>query len=137
VPADRTIVTTKAADGKNAWPDKGAVTFENVNMRYRAGLPLVLKDLSLEIGGGLRVGVCGRSGSGKSSLLVALFRLTNVEPTGRILIDGVDIASLSLQQLRRTVGIIPQDPVLFVGTLRDNLDAFGEHEDSALWDALR
>jgi len=97
----------------------------------------VLKDLSLKIGGGLRVGVCGRSGSGKSSLLVALFRLTNVESTGRILIDGVDIASLSLKQLRRTVGIIPQDPVLFVGTLRDNLDAFGEHDDAALWDALR
>jgi ABC-type multidrug transport system fused ATPase/permease subunit len=145
VPPDR-VITTNAADVargtaaavvQTAWPASGALSFVNVNLRYRAGLPLVLKDLSLEIGGGQRVGVCGRSGSGKSSLLVALFRLTNVEPTGRILIDGVDIASLSLAQLRRTVGIIPQDPVLFVGTLRGNLDAFGEHGDAALWAALQ
>jgi len=131
VPED--VTTTNAG----SWPAEGAIEFEAVNMRYRAGLPLVLRNLNLAIGGGLRVGVCGRSGSGKSSLLVALFRMAKVEPAGRILIDGVDIASLSLRQLRRTVGIIPQDPVLFVGTLRDNLDAFGEHTDAELWDALR
>ena len=144
VPPDR-VVTTNAVDVARGaapalvstpWPATGALAFEAVSMRYRAGLPLVLDACDLAVTGGTKVGICGRSGSGKSSLLVALFRMTPIERSGRILLDGVDIASLSLKQLRRTVGIIPQDPVLFVGTLRDNLDAFNEHSDVELWDAL-
>ena len=115
-------------------------------MRYRPGLPLVLKDVHLVIPGGTKVGVCGRSGSGKSSLLVALFRMAPLAD-GAIFLgsqqkDGgsgnaIDTTKLPLATLRRTVGIIPQDPVLFVGTLRDNLDAFGEYSDDELWEALR
>jgi ATP-binding cassette subfamily C (CFTR/MRP) protein 1 len=114
-------VETEIVVRKN-WPKNGAIEFKNVNMRYRAGLPLVLKNVNLSIPGGSKVGFCGRSGSGKSSILVALFRMTNVE--GIIEVDGVNTSSLRLRELRRAVGIIPQDPVLFVGNLRDNFYFF-------------
>ena len=115
--------------------------FKGVCMRYRPGLPLVLRNVDLVIPGGTKVGVCGRSGCGKSSLLVALFRMAPLA-RGSILLggggsDAIDTRRLPLATLRRTVGIIPQDPVLFVGTLRDNLDSFGEHQDEELYEALR
>jgi ABC-type multidrug transport system fused ATPase/permease subunit len=94
----------------------------HLRLRYRPELPLVLHGVSFHIQPGEKIGVCGRSGSGKSSLLLALLRL--VEYTGTVLIDGVNIAKIGLADLRSRVAILPQDPVLFSGTLRFNLDPF-------------
>lgn len=122
-----------APDG---WPREGSIRFEDVDMSYRPGLPTVLKQVSLDIAAGERVGVVGRTGAGKSSITVALFRLCELSG-GRISIDGVDIASIGLDALRRNVAIIPQDPVLFSGTLRSNLDSFGVYTDAELHDAMK
>ncbi|KAL3462252.1 P-loop containing nucleoside triphosphate hydrolase protein [Aspergillus heterothallicus] len=118
------------------WPQTGQITFDSVAMRYRAGLPLVLKNLSMTIAGGERIGIVGRTGAGKSSIMSALFRLTELSG-GKISIDGVDIAAVGLQDLRSRLAIIPQDPTLFRGSIRSNLDPFNEHTDLELWDALR
>ncbi|MDP2439862.1 MAG: ABC transporter transmembrane domain-containing protein, partial [archaeon] len=119
----------------SSWPRHGAVAFANVFLRYRPDLPLVLSDLSAEIRGGERVGVCGRTGSGKSTLVGTLFRLLELE-SGSICIDGVDISRIGLDPLRRAVAIIPQDPTLFSGSLRHNLDPFGQADDRQIWDCL-
>lgn len=117
------------------WPSRGEVTFENVVARYIPNKPAVLKGLSFRATAGSRLGIIGRTGSGKSTILQALYRFIDVEE-GRILIDGVDIASVPLPRLRRALAIIPQDPVLFMGTLRSNLDRYDEHTDQAIWDVL-
>lgn len=97
-----------------SWPDKGEVVFDNVSMRYRDGLPLVVKELTLTIRGGEKIGVVGRTGSGKSSVMLMLFRV--VEPaSGTIKIDGVDTGVLGLASLRKRLAIIPQEPFLFSG----------------------
>lgn len=119
-----------------AWPDKGEIVFQNVQLRYRAGLPLVLKDISVHVRGGERVGVVGRTGAGKSSIMQALFRLVELSG-GSITIDGVNISKIGLNDLRSKLSIIPQDPALFKGTIRTNLDPFNEHNDQELWAALR
>ena len=117
------------------WPQHGAIVVEKVQLRYRPELPLVLRGVSFEVPHAHKVGVVGRTGSGKSSLFVALFRL--VEPCGgRILLGGVDIGTLGTRQLRRAMAMIPQDPFMFGGSVRKNLDPFGEHSDEALWQAL-
>lgn len=104
-------------------------------MRYRPELDLALKDVCVKIRGGERVGVCGRTGAGKSSLTLALFRI--IEPaSGRVLIDGIDTSIIGLRDLRSIVSIIPQDPELFEGTLRDNLDPTRSASDHLLWQAL-
>uniref|UniRef100_K3X586 Uncharacterized protein n=1 Tax=Globisporangium ultimum (strain ATCC 200006 / CBS 805.95 / DAOM BR144) TaxID=431595 RepID=K3X586_GLOUD len=118
------------------WPRSGSVVFENVTMRYRDDLELVLKNVSFSITSGEKVGVCGRTGSGKSSLMSVLFRV--VECTaGRVVIDGVDISTITVQQLRSKLTIIPQDPMLFSGSLRMNLDPFADKSDLELWEVLR
>eukprot|EP00588_Corethron_pennatum_P011898 CAMPEP_0194271708 /NCGR_PEP_ID=MMETSP0169-20130528/5424_1 /TAXON_ID=218684 /ORGANISM="Corethron pennatum, Strain L29A3" /LENGTH=1528 /DNA_ID=CAMNT_0039014129 /DNA_START=202 /DNA_END=4788 /DNA_ORIENTATION=+ len=117
-----------------AWPTGGAIEIDNISMRYRDG-PLVLKNLSLSIDGGEKIGVVGRTGSGKSSLMVVLFRITELAE-GRILIDGVDIANIGTRALRSGLSIIPQDPVLFSNTVRYNLDPFAAETDADIWDAL-
>lgn len=119
-----------------AWPAQGKVEFNDACMRYRPGLPLVLKNLNLTIPGGSRVGIVGRTGAGKSSITSALFRLVELS-SGTIAIDGVDISTLGLAALRSKLSIIPQDPTLFRGTVRSNLDPFGDHADAALLEALR
>ncbi|PPS08136.1 hypothetical protein GOBAR_AA12505 [Gossypium barbadense] len=118
-----------------AWPSSGSIKFEDVVLRYRPELPPVLHGLSFTISPSDKVGIVGRTGAGKSSMLNALFRI--VEPErGRILIDGCDIAKFGLMDLRKVLGIIPQAPVLFSGTVRFNLDPFSEHNDADLWEAL-
>lgn len=123
-------------DVRPSWPEKGEIKFENVEMRYRAGLPLVLKGLSMHVQGGERIGVVGRTGAGKSSIMGTLFRLVEISG-GSITIDGLNISTIGLGDLRKRLAIIPQDPTLFQGTVRSNLDPFQEHDDLALWSALR
>ncbi|GMF33368.1 unnamed protein product [Phytophthora fragariaefolia] len=119
------------------WPKTGAIEFENVSMRYRDDLPLVLKGVSFSVNSGEKVGICGRTGSGKSSLMSVLFRVVEIPTTGRVLIDGVDIATITVHQLRTKLTIIPQDPMLFSGSLRMNLDPFAEKSDAELYAVLR
>lgn len=119
-----------------SWPKTGTINFSDVTMRYRPGLPLVLKGLDVTIQGGERVGIVGRTGAGKSSIMSCLFRLVEIDG-GRIDIDGVDISKMSLTDLRSRLSIIPQDPTLFKGTVRSNLDPMNEHSDLDLWNALR
>ncbi|EGV65694.1 P-loop containing nucleoside triphosphate hydrolase protein [Yamadazyma tenuis ATCC 10573] len=118
------------------WPQTGYIQFEDVNLKYRPNLPLVLKDLNFSIYPGEKVGICGRTGAGKSSITTALYRLCELA-SGRILIDGLDISNMGLFDLRSRLSIIPQDPVLFQGSIRKNLDPFSESTDEKLWDSLR
>ncbi|KAL7913363.1 P-loop containing nucleoside triphosphate hydrolase protein [Trichoderma velutinum] len=118
-----------------AWPAKGEVDFKNYSTRYREGLDLVLKNINLDIKSHEKIGVVGRTGAGKSSLTLALFRL--IEPvTGQIDIDNLNTSSIGLLDLRRRLAIIPQDAALFEGTVRDNLDPGHVHDDSELWSVL-
>uniref|UniRef100_A0A6N2MXC4 ABC-type xenobiotic transporter n=1 Tax=Salix viminalis TaxID=40686 RepID=A0A6N2MXC4_SALVM len=117
------------------WPSSGAIKFEDVVLRYRPELPPVLHGLSFTIFPSDKVGIVGRTGAGKSSMLNALFRIVELE-RGRILIDDCDISKFGLMDLRKVLGIIPQSPVLFSGTVRFNLDPFSEHNDADLWEAL-
>ncbi|KZT00765.1 ABC protein [Laetiporus sulphureus 93-53] len=118
------------------WPARGAIEFKDVTMRYRPGLPLVLKGLSLSIRGGEKIGVVGRTGAGKSTLMLALFRIVDLA-SGSITVDDIDISTIGLRDLRSKISIIPQDPLLFSGTIRSNLDPFDQYPDHRLWDALR
>ncbi|KAG0333210.1 Multidrug resistance-associated protein 1 [Podila humilis] len=118
-----------------SWPQQGQIDFDHLILSYRKNSPPVLKDVSFTIQPKEKVGIVGRTGSGKSTLLVGLLRIVEAS-SGAIRIDGVDISTLGLKDLRTKVGIIPQEPVLFVGTIRTNLDPFGQHEDNAIWRAL-
>ncbi|KAI0255115.1 ABC transporter [Lactifluus subvellereus] len=118
------------------WPSEGKLEIKEAVLRYRPELPLVLKGLSMSVEGGEKIGIVGRTGAGKSSIMVALFRIVELV-SGSISIDGVDISKLGLDDVRNAVSIIPQDATLFSGTLRSNLDPFGLHDDARLWDALR
>ncbi|SGZ54258.1 CIC11C00000002870 [Sungouiella intermedia] len=118
------------------WPMAGYIQFNDVSMRYRQSLPLVLKNLDFGVYPGEKVGICGRTGAGKSSIMTGLYRLSEVE-SGSITIDGLDISQMGLRDLRSKLLIIPQDPVLFQGTIRKNLDPFSQFTDEVLWDSLR
>ena len=116
-------------------PWAGKVQFSDVTLRYRPGLPLALDGLSFTVPAGKRCGVVGRTGSGKSTIISALFRL--VEPSGgQVEIDGIDLSGLGLRDVRRRMVCIPQDPVLFSGSLRHCLDPFRQHDDDRLWETL-
>ncbi|KAM0414623.1 hypothetical protein ACHAPT_013533 [Fusarium lateritium] len=118
-----------------SWPSKGAVSFVDYSTRYRSELGLVLRNLNLNFRPGEKIGVVGRTGAGKSSLGLAMFRI--IEPQdGSIHIDDVDISKIGLLDLRQRLTIIPQDPALFEGTMRENLDPGEEHDDTELWTAL-
>ncbi|XP_022104006.1 ATP-binding cassette sub-family C member 9-like [Acanthaster planci] len=118
-----------------SWPEKGAVAMDDISVRYAENLDPVLEGLSLDIKAGQKIGICGRTGSGKSSLTLALFRIVDTFK-GKIVIDSVDIASLPLDHLRQKLSIIPQDPILFTGTIRFNLDPLGQCSEEELWNAL-
>lgn len=132
----------KAAEMSAEWPETGAIEIKNLQMRYRSDTPLVLKGLNVSIAGGERIGVVGRTGSGKSSLLLSLLRLVEPDMTGGkeyespITIDGVDILRIGLRELRSKIGIISQNPLLFSGTVKFNLDPFNEFTDELIWKAL-
>ncbi|KAL7299634.1 hypothetical protein TKK_0007396 [Trichogramma kaykai] len=117
------------------WPSRGEVRFEGLYLTYQGSQEPVLKDLNIVIESGMKVGIVGRTGAGKSSLIAALFRLTATQ--GKLYIDGVDTACIGLRALRRKLSIIPQQPMLYTASLRDNLDPEHKFEDSELWSALR
>lgn len=141
------------------WPNRGLITFDKVNFSYSSDGPVILKNISamfrprekvspapdhhMSLSGHVhwcfllcidQVGIVGRTGAGKSSLISALFRL--MEPEGKIFVDGVLTSEIGLHDLRQKMSIIPQDPVLFTGTMRKNLDPFGQHSDQDLWNSL-
>ncbi|KAJ3235760.1 hypothetical protein HDU81_000178 [Chytriomyces hyalinus] len=118
------------------WPECGAIEFRQVTLRYHSYGVAILKSVSFRIAAGEKIGVVGRSGSGKSTLLVALLRITEYTD-GDILIDGVDIKTLGVADLRSRIAVIPQDPVLLTGTIRSNLDPFNRLQDEEIWSALR
>lgn len=119
-----------------SWPSEGSVEFVNYTTRYREELDPVLRNVTFKIEPRQKVGIVGRTGAGKSSLALAIFRALEAE-TGKILIDGVDIGLMGLQDLRQAITIVPQDPTLFMGTLRSNLDPFGIFTDEEIFEALR
>ncbi|KAL3073878.1 hypothetical protein niasHT_034996 [Heterodera trifolii] len=124
-----------ASDRLAEWPSRGSIQFRDLCLRYREDSALVLNRLNFEIASSERVGIVGRTGAGKSSITMALFRI--VEPaSGQIFIDGTDITTVGLHDLRSALTIIPQDPVLFCGSLRSNIDPFDQYSDSDLWAAL-
>lgn len=118
------------------WPSRGNIVFDNVSMRYRDGMPKVLRNVSFSVKGNERIGICGRTGAGKSTIMSTLFRITELAE-GKIFIDGIDIATLGLHELRSRLSIIPQESVLFSGNIRKNLDPFNEMTDDLLWESLR
>lgn len=115
------------------WPHDGRIEVKNLHVQYNPLLPNVLRGITCTFPGKKKIGVVGRTGSGKSTLIQALFRV--VEPSeGCIMIDGIDISKIGLQDLRSRLSIIPQDPILFQGTLRTNVDPLQEHSDHEIWE---
>jgi ABC-type multidrug transport system fused ATPase/permease subunit len=117
------------------WPSQGEIVFDDARVRYAPHLPEVLKGVSFIVPGGSKVGFIGRTGAGKSTVFQALYRFIHLSG-GEIRIDGCNVNGIPLDRLRRSVAIIPQDPTLFKGDLRDNLDRFEQHSDEAIWEAL-
>ena len=117
-----------------SWPSQGSIILDSVSMQYSVDKPYVLKGINLDIKSGEKVGIIGRTGSGKSSLISTIFRLYEFE--GTIIVDNVDIKSVPLEVLSSRISVIPQDPVFFLGTLRKNLDPFDEFDDQQLWSCL-
>ncbi|GBG27316.1 ABC transporter ATP-binding protein/permease VMR1 [Hondaea fermentalgiana] len=135
LPNERALDEQGAPPPKD-WPSTGAIRFDDVTLRYRDNLEPALRNMTLDVPAGTRVAIVGATGSGKSTSLVALFRLVNSLAGGRIYIDGVDIASIPVHTLRSVITCIPQDPVLFTSSLRKNLDPFDLYDDEQVWDAI-
>merc|ERR1712038_677043 len=142
VKTDSESVITNSNSLPPHWPSIGRIEFDSVFMKYRENLSDVLCGLSFAVNGGEKIGVIGRTGAGKSSLFVTLLRLVEIESIHeyeacQVEIDGVNVAELGLFDLRSKLSVIPQDPVLFTGTIRFNLDPFEERSDADLIEALR
>ena len=116
------------------WPREGNITFQNVTLTYYSGGPPVLKKINLMIKGGAKIGVAGRTGAGKSSFVAALMRMPDSD--GEILVDGIHVKEINLQDARRCISVLGQTPVLFGGSLRKNLDLMAQFQDEDLWQAL-
>lgn len=123
---------TKPSD---TWPEVGRVQFDSYSTRYREGLDLILNNITCDFASGEKIGIVGRTGAGKSSLTLSLFRIIEAA-FGKIVIDDIDISTIGLHELRSKLTIIPQDPVLFTGTLRKNLDPFDTYSDDDVWRVL-
>merc|ERR1712232_184840 len=137
LPSEKAMKTPKELQPSPEWPQNGSLEFRNVSLRYRDELPLALNDLSFKIPAGKTCGIVGRTGAGKSSITVALFRLVEIE-SGQILLDGIDLTTLGLSDVRgRGMSIIPQDPFLTGANLRECLDPFGQRTDEEIMDALQ
>ena len=117
------------------WPEKGNITFDKVVLKYQEFGVAVLKGISLNIKPREKIGIVGRTGSGKSTLLISLLRIVEASE-GKIVIDDIDVSKIGLQDLRSKIAIIPQEPILFVGTIRENIDLFGKNTDDEIWQAL-
>lgn len=117
-----------------SWPNQGTIEYQSVYMQYSPNEPLNLKNISFKIQAGQKIGIVGRTGSGKSSLVSILYRLYPYD--GHIFIDSIDTKQLSLQDLRSKISVIPQDPILFAGSIRKNLDPFDKCSDAEIWTAL-
>jgi ABC-type multidrug transport system fused ATPase/permease subunit len=120
------------------WPCRGEIYFNEISMKYRPELPYALKGVDLHIYPGTKVACVGRTGAGKSSMVQALLRMVEIEhELGRnITIDGIDISDVAVEKLRRSIAIIPQTTMMFTGTIRRNLDPFGEFKEDDLWEVL-
>ncbi|KAK4498512.1 hypothetical protein PRZ48_011170 [Zasmidium cellare] len=129
-------VNTSCVEIPGSWPSRGGIVFEKAYLQYREDLPDALRNFNLNIRPGERIGIVGRTGAGKSTILTALLRLVNLRQ-GKITIDGVDIAHIALATLRSRITVVSQDPKLFRGTVRSNLDPFDEHPDSELLRAMQ
>lgn len=136
IPQEKNLENPGLQPEKSKWPLSGKIDFKNVYMLYRPGLPPVLKSLNFSVQLGEKIGICGRTGAGKSTIMAALFRLQELD-SGAIFYDKMDISKLSIETLRSNLSIIPQEPVLFTGTIRKNLDPFGEQTDDFLWKILQ
>jgi ABC-type multidrug transport system fused ATPase/permease subunit len=119
-----------------SWPSHGQVRFDNVSVRYAPDQPAVLHNLSFTISPNEKVAIVGRTGAGKTTISIALFRMLPLSD-GSIFIDGTDISQMSKSDLRSRLTIIPQDPTLFRGTIRSNLDPFGSFDDKSIWDSIK
>ncbi|PIN19057.1 Multidrug resistance-associated protein/mitoxantrone resistance protein, ABC superfamily [Handroanthus impetiginosus] len=134
IPSEEPEVIKERSPSRN-WPTEGKVEIQYLQIKYRPEAPLVLRGITCTFEGGHKIGIVGRTGSGKTTLIGALFRL--VEPSrGKIVVDGIDISRIGLHDLRSRFGIIPQDPTLFNGTVRYNLDPLGQHIDKEIWEVL-
>ncbi|OTA93492.1 hypothetical protein M434DRAFT_73027, partial [Hypoxylon sp. CO27-5] len=118
-----------------AWPERGEIEMTNANMRYRPELPMVLKDSSIDIHGGEKLVIVGRTGAGKSSLATAIYRLAELS-WGQIIIDGLNIKHVPLPMLCSIISIVSQDTALFQVMIQSNMDPFGEYTDVELWNVL-
>ena len=117
-----------------SWPNHGQVAIKNLSLVYYQDGPEILKDITFSVNSREKIGIVGRTGAGKSSLVSALFRMP--QPTGQVIIDDVDIGKINIQSARRAMSVITQNPILFTGSLRINLDPFQEYSDQELWEAL-
>jgi ATP-binding cassette subfamily C (CFTR/MRP) protein 4 len=120
----------------SVWPANASVEFKNFTMRYREKLDPVLHGISFKIAGGQKVGIVGRTGAGKSSIIQALFRMVAADPQSQLFVGGADALQMGLHSLRRNLSIIPQTPFLFKGTIQENIDPFNEYPEERIWEVL-
>ncbi|ORX52518.1 P-loop containing nucleoside triphosphate hydrolase protein [Piromyces finnis] len=130
------VENQKGLDAPKDWPKQGKIEIKDLTMKYAPHLPPVLHHVSLDIQSNEKIGVVGRTGAGKSSIVMTLFRLVEPEVGSSLKIDDISIMDLKLSDLRQRISIIPQDPILFSGTIRFNMDPFNEHTDEEIWEAL-